>query len=602
MKPGNREPREWVEQVQRMGIELRRKGSEWVGPCPVCGEGDDRFHVGPKAGGGTLVGCRKCESAFGLLCREIWGDTRNRRPSHPQPHNNDSRPDHSWDIRDSNGRLIAQHLRWNARNGSGKRFAWRRDGKSGLVGLPAAELPLYLSELVNEYAPEEPLYIVEGEAAADALRGIGAQVVGTVTGAASVPSEAAWRILSTFTECVVWPDLDEAGRKHAERCATALEAINPAANIRILSPEGLGLSQPGSDAVEWVERHQGRGEEWTPEAILGELVSVAPQHSQPFETTAGKAEAPHSPILISVDIPAFLDMPMKPRSWLLRDLIQERDIAMIHAPRGIGKIYSATSIAWAIASGTSWLRFAAERPAGVLYCDGEMHAQDLQARFQEISRGMGNEVVKPLRLLSVDAIRLLDPPACDLVLPSLATVEGQAMVRAELKAHPEIELVIIDSISTLCQTDCNESDPRSWEPMQKWLLELRRDGIATLVLHHGGKDGRQRGTSKREDVMTQVLRLQRPPDYEPDQGARFEIHFDKGRAVYGEAARPLEAQLSTKEGAAQWSWKDLEQSTRERAFALFQDGAKYQEVMEELTISRSHSLRLQKAYREGHGK
>ena len=26
------------------GIELRRNGAEWAGPCPLCG-GEDRFHV-----------------------------------------------------------------------------------------------------------------------------------------------------------------------------------------------------------------------------------------------------------------------------------------------------------------------------------------------------------------------------------------------------------------------------------------------------------------------------------------------------------------------------------------------------------------------------
>lgn len=42
--------------------------------------------------------------------------------------------------------------------------------------------------------------------------------------------------------------------------------------------------------------------------------------------------------------------------------------------------------------------------------------------------------------------------------------------------------------------------------MQTWLLALRRRAIASLVLHHSGKGGDRRGTSKREDVMTQVLR------------------------------------------------------------------------------------------------
>ena len=40
-------------------LDLRRRGGEYVGPCPVCG-GDDRFHVRTGQGGAALVGCRSC--------------------------------------------------------------------------------------------------------------------------------------------------------------------------------------------------------------------------------------------------------------------------------------------------------------------------------------------------------------------------------------------------------------------------------------------------------------------------------------------------------------------------------------------------------------
>ena len=45
--------REWVDT-----LDLKRRGVEYCGPCPLCG-GKDRFHVG-DSGGGALVGCRVC--------------------------------------------------------------------------------------------------------------------------------------------------------------------------------------------------------------------------------------------------------------------------------------------------------------------------------------------------------------------------------------------------------------------------------------------------------------------------------------------------------------------------------------------------------------
>lgn len=42
-------------------LDLRPNGTGFVGPCPVCGEGHDRFHVMDGDGRPGLVGCRKCQ-------------------------------------------------------------------------------------------------------------------------------------------------------------------------------------------------------------------------------------------------------------------------------------------------------------------------------------------------------------------------------------------------------------------------------------------------------------------------------------------------------------------------------------------------------------
>lgn len=61
---------------------LRKRGSEWCGPCPLCG-GEDRFHV-RDADGRALVGCRGCidgrleeerRRQYRKLLREVFCDT-----------------------------------------------------------------------------------------------------------------------------------------------------------------------------------------------------------------------------------------------------------------------------------------------------------------------------------------------------------------------------------------------------------------------------------------------------------------------------------------------------------------------------------------------
>jgi helix-turn-helix resolvase-like protein len=88
-----------------------------------------------------------------------------------------------------------------------------------------------------------------------------------------------------------------------------------------------------------------------------------------------------------------------------------------------------------------------------------------------------------------------------------------------------------------------ENDADAWTPVQNWALQLRRAGKSVILIHHAGKSGRQRGTSRKEDVLDTIIGLRRPPDYSPDQGARFEVYYEKSRGFYGKDAEPFEAWL-----------------------------------------------------------
>src|SRR5207302_1725194 len=95
-----------------------------------------------------------------------------------------------------------------------------------------------------------------------------------------------------------------------------------------------------------------------------------------------------------------------------------------------------------------------------------------------------------------------------------------------------VEFLGLDNLSCLTAV-IRDNDAESWTPVQEWLLSLRRRGISVLIIHHAGKDGQQRGTSRREDVLDTSISLRRPSDYKATEGARFEIHIEKGRGIYG---------------------------------------------------------------------
>jgi hypothetical protein len=60
-------------------------------------------------------------------------------------------------------------------------------------------------------------------------------------------------------------------------------------------------------------------------------------------------------------------------------------------------------------------------------------------------------------------------------------------------------------------------------------------------------------TCPRLDVLDTSLSLRRPSDYTPAQGARFEVHIEKGRSLHGEDAKPFEARLDIRERKTAWS-------------------------------------------------
>jgi hypothetical protein len=132
--------------------------------------------------------------------------------------------------------------------------------------------------------------------------------------------------------------------------------------------------------------------------------------------------------------------------------------------------------------------------------------------------------------------------AADLVrdgLPDLANPSAQQFYHDVIA---DADLVIIDNLSTLCRS-VKENDADSWTPVGSWALGLRRAGKSALLIHHAGKSGAQRGTSRKEDTLDAVIGLRRPPDYLAEQGARFEVHFEKNRGFYGPDAEPFEARL-----------------------------------------------------------
>lgn len=101
--------------------------------------------------------------------------------------------------------------------------------------------------------------------------------------------------------------------------------------------------------------------------------------------------------------------------------------------------------------------------------------------------------------------------------------------------------------------------------------------------------------------MDTVISLRRPIDYQPDQGAVFEIHFEKARGIYGDDVKAIEARLSTDEqGRMTWLTRSVEAGTFDRVVELLNEGIKQNEIAVELGLHKSNvSRHAKRAKSEG---
>ena len=284
------------------------------------------------------------------------------------------------------------------------------------------------------------------------------------------------------------------------------------------------------------------------------------------------------PELVAIALDEFLTRQFPPKEMLIEPWLPLKGLGMVFGPRGVGKTNFAVGTAYAAASAGIFLKWTAPAARKVLLLDGEMPAGTLQERLRII---VAKSELKPP---AGNYLRVLSADICDHGLPDISTQAGQDSLEPQIG---DAQLIIIDNISTICRSG-RENESESWGIVQAWALKQRRAGRSVLFIHHAGKGGEQRGTSKREDVMDSVIKLSLPDDYSPVDGARFVVTFTKSRGFVGPEAEPFEAAYRDGE----WSTKDIEDSLAEQAYQMASEGMTQRKIAAELGCSPAKVNRL----------
>lgn len=305
---------------------------------------------------------------------------------------------------------------------------------------------------------------------------------------------------------------------------------------------------------------------------------VVPMHLPVRENVTERVlTGPDAPRIVALEVADLLARDFKPKETFLAPWLRRQDLAMVFARRGIGKTHFSLGVAWAVASGGSFLEWKADKPRKVLYIDGEMPGVTMKERLAALAEAHDAEPPEGY-------FRIITPDVQALPLPDLATREGQAELAPLIG---DAELIVLDNLSSLMRAGA-ENEGEAWIPMASWALARRREGRAVLFVHHAGKGGQQRGSSRREDLLDVSIQLKHPSDYQPEQGARFEVLFDKARGLFGDDVKPIEASLSHDQNGRQvWTCRKADGAKTDRVAELKALGMSAAEIAAELGMHRS---------------
>jgi hypothetical protein len=220
---------------------------------------------------------------------------------------------------------------------------------------------------------------------------------------------------------------------------------------------------------------------------------------------------------------------------------------MIFAPRGTGKTYLAMSMAHAIATGTPFLSYSVPVARRVLYVDGELPAVDLQMRVRAIC---GENPTSNLELLPSEFFFQAEKSPLNLNSP--LNQERFFLLLEELEnKQRKPDVIFFDNLSSM-SFGIDENSNSEQDLFLQFLLKLRHQGYSIIFIHHTGKDGNQRGASRREDFLDLSIKLDPPPEANSST-AKFTLKFSKIRRKKP-AIDNLDCELTEIDGKLVWTF------------------------------------------------
>jgi hypothetical protein len=284
-----------------------------------------------------------------------------------------------------------------------------------------------------------------------------------------------------------------------------------------------------------------------------------------------------------IELSTLLEMHLdKPRE-LIGQLVREASLGMIHAPAGVGKTFFGLGMAVSLTHGVPFLDYPVNEAFSAVYIDGEMAAYDIRERFRLLSIPLDRKGA---------SLYIVTPDLTHRGIPKVDSEEGRAALLTQLDERPEVKLVVLDNLACLTRPDGDDHGAKSFSFVQDLMLECRRRQVACWIVHHSGKSGEQRGTSRRNDVLDVVLKL---TPHMSTEGGRTEVQvtFEKARHMSSAAKTDFSASLEPGQGdGLVWCRSGTQLPVNQRIRLMLLDGMPPADVASELKTPRSYVYRV----------
>jgi len=386
----------------------------------------------------------------------------------------------AFPVHDSAGRIVGAHYRIKGKSEKDKPL-WCYAQK----GTKTA--PFIIGELVTG----EPVHVFESQWDAFAYMDVSGERSNVIVTRGASNGRLVAGVIPEGATLILWPQNDGPGEKWAQDVCSHVKCVVK----RVRTPD----------------THKDLNDHVRTGATADDLLAAIMHAEVIREAEKNWIQALNESIVTSREL---RDLELVPRKKLLADWFCEGDLGFIFAFRGVGKTWFALAIAQALSTGGKLGDWQAHKPVSVLYVDGEMPPDLMRTRCEGLGASNANLHFLNHELLFERAGKVLN----------IANPEIQRAITTHCVAKG-FKVLVLDNLSTL-SSGMRENEADSWELVNSWLLELRRRKIAVIIVHHAGRSGEMRGTSKREDNVFWIIALDASRT-DDNHGARFTSRFTK---------------------------------------------------------------------------